>query len=218
MRHIMYLHGFASSPGGRKTTLLKEFLADFDDVNYVVPDLNRPDFAHLTLTAQLEHIAATVAALPDGPLYPIGSSMGGLAALHTINRYPQVAERVEKLILLAPALNFLPRWRDRLGDEILTRWREKGTMPFYHFAHEKELPLHYGLIDDLTRYDDNQLKPTMPVLIFHGKHDESVDYLASVAFADKHTNIELRLLDADHGLVEPMPHIMREIAAFLVLA
>jgi len=218
MLHILYLHGFASSPGGRKTTLFKQFLADFDTVNYVVPDLNQPDFEHLTLTAQLTHIAATVAALPDGPVVLIGSSFGGLAALHTIDRYPQVAERVEKLVLLAPALDFLPRWRQKLGEDVLARWREQGTMHVYHYAHDKELPLHYGLLEDIQHYDDDALQPGMPVLIFHGKHDESVDYRASVRFAEKHDNVELRLLDADHGLVEPMPQIMQAVAVFVGLA
>lgn len=216
--HVMYLHGFASSPGGRKTTLLKEHLAAFENVNYLAPDLNQPDFTHLTLTAQLEHIAATVDALPAGPVVPVGSSFGGLAALHTLARYPQVVQRVPKLILLAPALNFLPRWRERLGADALKQWQSAGIMPFYHFAHNKELPLHYGLIEDITQYSDDDLKPTMPVLLFHGKRDESVDYRASIRFAERHTNVDLRLLDADHGLVEPMPHIMAEIIKFLDLA
>ncbi len=81
--NILYLHGFASSPGSRKATSLGQRLAP-TGVNYVIPDLNQPDFEHLTLTAILAHLDTVVRGLPQGPVGLIGSSFGGLTALHPL--------------------------------------------------------------------------------------------------------------------------------------
>jgi uncharacterized protein len=82
MQTVIYLHGFASSPASKKATLFRTPM-EAHGVRYLVPDLNVPDFEHLTLTAMLERVAETIRDIPDdGPLYLVGSSMGALVALH----------------------------------------------------------------------------------------------------------------------------------------
>src|SRR5438552_7856664 len=78
MRSILYLHGFASSPDGRKVRALKALL-DPDAFRIVAPDLNVPSFRYLDFAAIVE--AAVAAAQGEDPAGVVGSSLGALAGL-----------------------------------------------------------------------------------------------------------------------------------------
>jgi len=212
--HLIYLHGFASSPGSKKANYFKSKL-ESDEVSYHIPDLNVPDFAHLTLTAMLGQVATTIKTLPDGDVTLIGSSMGGLTALHFCDRYRDAeADRVKHMILLAPALDFLAN-RERQDPEMMTTWREQGHYPFFNYAHDKEMPVHYGLIEDIRQYDSYATTVNIPTLIYHGKHDASVDYHQSVRYADPRDNVTLHILDSDHQLLDQTDVILDGIKAFV---
>ncbi len=213
--HVIYLHGFASSPGSTKAAMFREALARLD-VNVVVPDLNVPTFETLTLTAMLHRTAETVRALPPGPVYLIGSSFGGLTAVHFMDRYrEQEASRVHKLLLLVPAFDFMENRQRDLGAAGLARWREQGWLPVPHYAHDGQpLRLHYGLVEDVTGYDSFNVRVDAPTLIFHGLHDESVDYRQSQRYATGRPNVELRLPESDHSLMDQMPVIIPALIAF----
>lgn len=212
--HLIYLHGFASSPGSKKANYFKSQL-ESDEVSYHIPDLNVPDFAHLTLTAMLGKVATTIKALPDGDVTLIGSSMGGLTALHFCDRYQDAeADRVKHMILLAPALDFLAN-RERQDPAMMSAWREQGHYPFFNYAHDKEMPVHYGLIEDIRQYDSYATAVNIPTLIYHGKHDASVDYHQSVRYADPRDNVTLHILDSDHQLLDQTDVILDGIKAFV---
>jgi hypothetical protein len=215
--NIIYLHGFASSPGSSKAAFLRKRLAE-KGLSLIVPDLNVPDFYHLTLTAMIEKAAATVQACPDGPVYLIGSSMGGLVASHFVDRMKSgAARRVKKMVLLAPAFDFLNRYQQRLGQKTMQKWRETGELAVYHYAYREERPLSYALIEDLAQYDDAVLEIDIPVLVFHGQHDESVDVQQSVHFAENRDNVMLRMLDSDHKMLDQLNTIWMGIQAFFEL-
>ena len=78
MRTVLYLHGFASSPEGRKVTLLREALEP-EGYRVVTPDLNRPSFGKLDFDAIVAEAAK--AAATEKPSVAIGSSLGALVAL-----------------------------------------------------------------------------------------------------------------------------------------
>ena len=216
-RSVLYLHGFASSPGSRKAQAFGARFASYD-VHYDIPDLNQPTFETLTLTAILETVAQTVASLPPGPVALIGSSFGGLSAVHFMDRYKgREADRVDHVILLAPALDFMSNRQRELGDDQLAQWRDSGQRMVYHFATQTERPLHYGIVNDIRLYDSYAATVNVPTLIFHGKHDESVDYTQSVRFAENRANVDLRLLDSDHALTDAVDTIWRGMLAFLKL-
>jgi len=222
IQHVIYLHGLASSPSSNKATI---FRAPFSEkgVNYLVPDLNVPDFEHLTLTAMLAKVAETINTLPAAPdeqadVALIGSSMGGLTALHFADRYRgKEADRVAKLVLMAPALDFMSNRRRSLGDEGLAAWQKSGNLPVFHYAYGGERNLHYGIVEDVQQYDSNAVTLELPILIFHGTHDESVDYSGSVSFAAAHPNVTLRLLDSDHQLLDQTDTLWDEMTTFLAL-
>ena len=214
--NILYLHGFASSPGSKKATTFGDMLKrDRYDVNYVIPDLNVPDFEHLTLTGMVDKVAETVRGLPNGDVYLIGSSMGGLTAIHFLNRKAE-ANRVNKALLLAPAFDFMAN-RDRQDQQMLDQWREQGYLSFFNYAAGGEKPVHYGLIEDVQGYNSYSVNVNIPIMIYHGKHDDSVDYTQSVRFAENWPKIELHLVESDHQLLDQTDAIFEAMVTFFEL-
>ena len=87
IKNVLYLHGLGSSPSSNKGRFYAERLSE-RGANVRLPDLNVPDFEHLTLTAMLERVAAEIRDIPaeSGSVALIGSSMGGLTAIHFADR------------------------------------------------------------------------------------------------------------------------------------
>ena len=198
---VIYLHGFASSPASSKVQVFARHFAA-RGIALRAPDLNVPDFAHLTLTAMMARAAEEIAACPPGPVYLAGSSMGGAVALHTVDRVPQAAARVEKLLLLAPALDFAANPLGNLDAEGMALWRARGWQPFIHYQYGQTVDVHYGLIEDLAGYDAFATRVTKPILIYHGLRDEVVDPRGSIRFTRQRPNVALRLVDSDHQLLD----------------
>ncbi len=202
--NIIYLHGFASSPTSKKAAYFQERLAEAHVAAHI-PNLNVPDFEHLTLTAILSRVAQAVDASPPGPVGLIGSSLGGLAALHFVDRYRlNQGRRIEKLFLMAPALDFRENRLRQMGEDGLSQWQEQGWREFYNYAAQSPRRVHYGLYEDLLQYDSFALQIDQPTLIFHGVRDESVDFNQSVSFAEDRPNVELRLVDSNHELLDQL--------------
>lgn len=217
IKHVVYLHGLASSPASNKANIFRQSF-EACGVAYHIPDLNVPDFEHLTLTAMLAQVAETVRTLGGGAVALIGSSMGGLTALHFADRYRGAeADLVTRLVLMAPALDFMANRRRSLGEDGINRWRETGVLPTFHYAYQRELPLHYGIVEDVQQYDSDAVRLELPLLIFHGKNDASVDYQGSVRFAQTRPNVTLHLLESDHQLLDQTDLMWREMQTFLDL-
>src|SRR5438128_2592048 len=112
VNRILYLHGFASGPASKKARYFRDRFAE-RGVSIEIPDLAAGDFDHLTITGQLGVIERAV---HDEPVCLIGSSLGGyLAAL-----YASQHQEAERLVLMAPAFNFVAGWREWVGAEAMT--------------------------------------------------------------------------------------------------
>ncbi|MBI2221889.1 MAG: alpha/beta fold hydrolase [Acidobacteria bacterium] len=210
MRGI-YLHGFASSARSSKARTFADRLAPYDIVLEAL-DFNQPSFETLTITRMIEH---AVRAIDGGsePVALIGSSLGAFVAVHV------AAQRaaVEKLVLLAPALDFAEtRMRD-LGDDAIARWRETGLLDVFHYGFGRLAQVGYALYEDAARYDAFGLELTQPMLVFQGTRDAVVNPAVARKFASTRTNVTLRLLDDDHQLLSSMPDIWEETRVFLGL-
>jgi uncharacterized protein len=203
LKNVLYLHGFASSPKGRKVTALREILRP-RGVRVVAPDLNIPSFEKLDFRAMAKisvwemkkHLPAVV----------VGSSLGALVALQAERAVP-----VAPLVLIAPALGFGNRWIEKLppGDPV----------PFFHHGEEREIPVHRRFFEEMARLETDREPPAAPATVIMGRQDESVPFdlvrevwsrwEASGRLAGGSRFVEIP--DGDHGLTAHVDRIAYEI-------
>lgn len=191
----LYLHGFASSPRSQKAQDLRDRFQAIG-IELITPDLNQPEFTDLTLSRQIAQVGKLLPV--DRPVTLIGSSFGGLTAAWCAERYPQV----ERLILLAPAFQFLAQWLPRLGELTVQQWQEQNSLQVYHYGEQKMLPLHYAFVTDAMQYDETQLQRSIPTLILHGIHDDVISIQSSRNYAKGRLEVRLVELDSDHALTD----------------
>jgi uncharacterized protein len=214
--HVIYLHGFASSPSSSKARFFAARLAP-RGVPFRCPDFNVPDFSTLTVTRMVEDVEAALAALGPEPVTLIGSSLGGFVAWHVAARAEGRGRPMERLILLAPALDFGANRMKDIGDAGLEEWRATGWREFFHHTYGEPRRVHYDLYADAQRHDASVARVSAPVLVFQGRRDVAVDATVVEAFARARANCELHLLDDDHQLLGSLEYIWRESARFLGL-
>ena len=210
---VFYLHGFASSARSSKAA----FLADRfrrHGIDLQIPDLNEPDFSTLTITGMVDRVTAAVAARPHEGAVLIGSSLGGFVAVQAAL---QCAGRIERLILLAPALDFGGNRMRTLGDRGLEEWKRTDRLEVFHYGFGRVMPVHYELYADARRYDCAAAALSMPIQIFQGLRDDAVDPAGVEAWARARPNVELHLLDDDHQLTASLEFIWAEAERFLGL-
>jgi len=208
---VLYLHGFASSAKSTKAGYFAERLRAHD-VGFECPDFNEPDFATLTLTRMLDQLGA---ALDTGGVTLIGSSLGGTLAVLAAAKF---APKVDRVVLLAPAVMFAKPGHHLLPPERIEEWRRRGSLPFFHFAYNEERLLNYSFYEDSLRHDAFTASFDQPAIIFQGLRDASVDYRTVEAFARARPNVTLSLLDDDHQLIASLPRIWDSVEHFLGLA
>ncbi|BDU71466.1 YqiA/YcfP family alpha/beta fold hydrolase [Mesoterricola silvestris] len=204
MPSLVYLHGFASGPGGSKGEHCRRW-AGARSLDYHAPDLNLPTFEALTVTAQVEAVEALLGALPEPPVV-VGSSLGGLVAAAVAQRGAALAG----LILLAPAFGFAAR---RLEGPRWAGYRRRGTMPIFHHARNAWTRLGPALLADLPAWaDEDRWTLEVPLAILHGTRDEAVPLDSSRAFASRHPGSVLVEVDDDHALLaEPTLRILDQL-------
>jgi uncharacterized protein len=208
---FIYLHGFASSPQSAKARYLGDRFQSLK-INLNTPDLNQGDFTHLTLSRQMQQVTAAFPPMPQ-PVTLIGSSLGGLTAAWIGEHQPQV----DRLVLLAPAFQFLAHWLPKLSTEQLQRWQTEQYLSVYHYSVQQMLPLHYSFVTDAAQYEDTKLQRPVPTLILHGRSDEVIPIQASRDFAVQRPWVKLIELDSDHALADVQPKIWQEIQTFCQL-
>lgn len=208
----IYLHGFASGPKSSKAVYFARELSIIG-VETIVPDLNAPDFEHLTLTSQLEVTRQTIEKVPgDRRIVLIGSSMGGLIATLTAPDTKNLAA----LILLAPGFGLNKRWSSLLGEEALATWKKNGSAEVFNYAAGKKLSLHYEFFNDLNKYETDELTVNVPTLIFHGRFDETVPLSESEVFSRRNQDyVQLHTMDDDHQLISSLEHMWMSSKEFL---
>jgi uncharacterized protein len=204
---FFYLHGFASGPRSAKAQALAARFAAIKRPLHI-PDLNQGDFTHLTLTRQLHQVKAALP--PQGTVTVIGSSFGGLTAAWLA----QQVERVDRIILLAPAFNFLSHWSLKLGSAQMQQWQAGKPLSVYHHSEQRCLPLDYQFVTDLAHYDERDLHPQVPTIIVHGIHDDVIPVQVSRDYAATRAGVSLLEVASDHGLLAANDFIWQTIRQF----
>lgn len=213
MRPVFYLHGFASSPAGTKASWFADQLR-VHGIELHRPDLNEPSFETMTVTRMLEQVGSALSRERE-PSAVIGSSLGGALAVLAAARF---RDRVDRLVLLAPAVMLAKRYHHLVPPERVEEWRRRGALPFFHYGYNEERRLNYAFHEDSLSHDAFEAAFDQPTLIFQGLRDRSVDYRGVEEFARTRPNVTLSLVDDDHQLTASLPRMWDAIAPFLGLA
>lgn len=206
--HVVYLHGFASSPASSKAErFAKECAAR--GIGFSCPDLNEPSFETLTVTRMLDQTRAAIDAAGDGPVALVGSSLGAFVAAHAAAR--DTTGRIARLVLMAPAFDFGGNRLRQLGEHGIEQWRAEGSLEFFHYAHNQPRRVWFRLYEDAAQYDAFALTLDLPIQIFQGLHDETVLPASVADWAAGRTNVALTWLDDNHQLTASVESIVRAV-------
>jgi pimeloyl-ACP methyl ester carboxylesterase len=203
--HVVYLHGFASSPASSKASVFGQELTR-RGVGYSCPDLNLPAFETLTTTRMVEQTLEAVARAPRGPVALVGSSLGAFVAVHAAAA--DAGRRVDRLVLLAPALDFGGNRLDHLGPHSIAEWRERGSLTVYHYAYGEAREVGYELYEDAAKYDAFAVKLDLPTLVVQGRQDDVVSAAMVEQWVTGRPNVDFHLVDDGHQLGESMEVIL----------
>ncbi len=215
MKHLhAYIHGFASSSQSRKGQELKRRFAQ-RDLRFECPELNRPSFATQTFTLNLAYLDRLDQQMQDlhGPFTwrLIGSSMGGYLSARWAELRP---DRVDRLLLLCPAFDFVARWPALLGTAVMTRWEADRSFLFPGPTGKAER-LHWEFMTDVHRHPA-QPRPRCPMQIIHGTRDFVVPIQISRDYIASHPEIRLHEVDDDHPLEGSIDKVWSVAQDFLI--
>jgi uncharacterized protein len=214
-RALVYLHGFASSPRSSKARFFEQRATGSGWV-YLCPDLNQPDFSSLTVSRMIDAVDTAIAACGDGPVALVGSSLGAFVALHAAARRRAAdAGRVDRLVLLAPALDLVPSLEEEFGPAKMAAWEYTGRLQVFHYGDDAMRELGWGFMPDARRYDSDAVQLDLPVLIYQGQRDEVVRPAGVERWAAARPNIALHMVDDGHQLLGHVEAMWANIARFL---
>lgn len=211
MKHIIYLHGFASSANGTKAQYLRPRLEAMPDVTFHAIEMapTPADFTYQTITGMINRLRQYILDREFANVSLIGSSMGGLVSLNYAHRFPDVT----RLLLLSPALTYISG--DRVGMPV-DAWLEKGEGNLFHFGFQQNIPLRYDFEQD-GRFYQTTPPPPAPITILHGTQDEVVPVSDSRAYAQAYPKqVHLIEVEAGHDINAYLPQIWELTQQFLV--
>ena len=207
-RKVLFLHGFASSSRGTKGRFFTERFEASPQVTFQALDFSPTitDFEYLTVTGMIDRLRQHVLGRGWGEISLVGSSMGALVGLNYAHRFGGV----HRMLLLAPALSF------GFGKlEEVELLEKEASLPFYHYAYEREIPLQFSFFRDGQGYLE-PAPPAAPTLIVHGRHDAVIPIAESRAYADRYDQVRLLEVDSDHTLNDHLPFIWEQVGQFLL--
>lgn len=191
--HLLYLHGFRSSPLSTKARMVGQRLrARHPGVTWLCPQLDPSP------RKAMDEVLAAVAGWPRETMAVMGSSLGGFYAVH-------VAEQTgcARLVGLNPAVDPARDLAPQVGTH--TSWHD----PAEQFVFEP----HY--VDELRALEHGPLSHPERAYALIAKGDEVLDWREMAA---RYAGARIKLLEGgDHALSDFDAHI-DEVFAFLGLA
>lgn len=208
---VLLIHGFMSNKESETNlTLTKRLLPK--GIATVALDLyghgaSTCPFDKLTLSRCLHQVEGMIAWIKEKgyeEISMVGSSFGGLIAIHTAAKHPELI----RLALKCPVSNYPPLWHGRLGKGGMDAWKRDDLFTF--IFDDQKARLEYSFYEDLLKantYADAAHIKT-PTLIVHGDADDGVPVDQSIRLFDTlrlvRPDKELVLISgADHGFEKP---------------
>lgn len=210
---FVYLHGFASGPSSEKARFFRERLAA-KGVELQVPNLNEGEegFFGLTVSRALRQVESLLAEgkVRDRGAILIGSSLGGYLSALAASRNPDI----RAVIMMAPAFDLPARWQQILGSEVISKWREEGSLEVDHYATRKKERIGFNFYRDSLGHPPYP-KVECPGLILHGINDAEVPVSVSRKLVSLSPSVRLVEFDSDHALTDVLEPIWEESERFL---
>ena len=146
-----------------------------------------------------------------------GDYLGGLLAalLEQELRQQRAATKIQAIVLLAPGFGITKRWPQIIGEQGMQSWRETGFRPFFHYAANQELPLHFAFARELEQYKTDNFEINIPTIVFHGIDDQTVPIEHARQFAQLNPAAALVELDDGHELANSLDLIWLQTCDFL---
>jgi predicted esterase YcpF (UPF0227 family) len=193
LTHLLYLHGFRSSPRSTKAQRLAAWMAaERPDVHWWCPQLPPSPREALAM------LQAGTAAWPAQGSAVVGSSLGGFYATVLAESPGRSAWRVG---LINPAVDPARDLAAHIGEQ--TAWHDPQERFFFLLEY----------VDELRALDQRGLPPGGPELAIIAKGDEVLDWREMVL---RYPAAQLRLLEGgDHGLsdfADHLPTVLRFLA------
>ena len=190
--HLLYLHGFRSSPRSFKAQRMQAVVhARHPEVTWWCPQLPPSP------REAMELVSRGIAAWPRQAMAVVGSSLGGFYATW-------VAEETGcRAVLLNPAVDPARDLAGFIGDQ--TAWHDPAQ--HFHFAPE--------FVDELKALERGPVTHPERYFAIIAKGDEVLDWREMTG---RYPGVRTRLLEAsDHALSDFDRHL-EEVLAFLQLA
>jgi pimeloyl-ACP methyl ester carboxylesterase len=210
---LVFLPGYASDMEGTKAVELDRFASErgvpllrFD---YSGTGSSEGRFDDGTLQRWLDEALLLIDALTDGPIIPVGSSMGGWIALHIALRRP---DRVHALVGIAAAPDFT-EW-GYTDEEKATLQRDGRLEQPNPYGPEPQITtLGFWASGEQLRLLDSEIAIDCAVRLIHGDRDEDVPLDIAMRLKDR-----LRSSDVQLNIVKGGGHRLsapHEIGAIL---
>jgi hypothetical protein len=215
-RALVYLHGFASSPRSSKARFFGQRAAGLGWA-YTCPDLNEPDFTALTVSRMIDRVEGAVEAHGAGPVALVGSSLGAFVAVHAAARRRERGAMlpVDRLVLLAPALDLVSSLEEEFGPSKMGAWQHSGRLPVFHYGDDAMRELGWDFMPDARTYDSQGVQLDVPILIYQGRRDEVVAPDGVERWAATRPQVTLRLVEDGHQLLDHLEMMWADVATFL---
>lgn len=207
-----YFHGFRSSPNAKKGLHLRDVFGR-QGVDFLLPDLNQPSFAKLSVGAMLAHLDRCHEREGRPAWRIVGSSLGGWLAARWAELHPS---RVDRLVLLCPAFDIAHRWPQMMPAGDFERWRRAGEIKTEDAAGIAQR-LHFGFYEEARR-ESQWPKVGCPVTVVHGTRDDTVPIATSRRWLRDHSGARLIEVDDTHDLLASLDVIDRAVRETFDLA
>ncbi|MBI5221380.1 MAG: alpha/beta hydrolase [Candidatus Magasanikbacteria bacterium] len=198
-RVVILIHGYSSNKNRPSSLDLATELSK-RGINSLRIDLNgcgesEGEFKFQTITSTVDDVEAAMNYLKSlgySQMELFGASAGGLTAMATALKHPEVA----RLGLKCPVSDYVDQKIKRKGKGGIQEWKDEGFSIYTSSSSGREHQVDYSVFEDYKNYImfDKVKDIKCPTLIVHGDADDVVDVEDSKRLVKNFPNAELMIM------------------------